>query len=652
MRRNIFLPLIAVLTFLSGSPVYAYNDVTVEGIVYRISSSDADKTVTAVGVEDKNAAEIHIKASVETGGVSLPVTRIGNRAFAGCAAKSVTLPATIVSIGQEAFMDSRLEKIEIPNSVRNIGDRAFANCKLSEIRLPEFTILDIGNSREIAEIGKTICGSYTGYGKIIKGVGIDDYYINGMTLAIATKPTDEGLKFSLTIANGKNASSQDKKFFNALLEALTLPGGEIMMNDPEIKKTTENGATSYVISYRKENYPHAQDFNLSSDGKTAQLFIDDLTISSPHNPENGGTNYSFYLTTGRDGEVEPPVSKSDVTIDGITYRREKSGISVVRIDDTDAVIPATVMHEGESCPVTRIDLTSNNAPYLSTLTLEKNPLLTRINIPAIDELDIQESPTEWCQKNFYYFWDNSEDPYYPEKIFRPSNGISKAATVKFNGKRITDLTLEADAKRIGDASFAGMKQLKSVTILGEPLMGEYPFKGNQMKVEKVDAPNIAYALRQRVFGQFDNADFSLCISGEQLTALVIPDKIGTLQSNTVVNNRIEYLYIPATSDVFLKHEALVLRGLKGAYIDKAEPPMDGFSLRETGDYYAFDLKHPGLWPRLKGFSYFVPTAVYSDYQNNPQNPWHSVTEFHNEQFKLDYDYQVTGFDFASEKLPF
>lgn len=70
----------------------------------------------------------------------VPVTRINDRAFAGC--REITkliLPQTITEIGRSAFIDcSNLKEIELPSTVCSIGACAFQSCtSLQKIAIPQ-----------------------------------------------------------------------------------------------------------------------------------------------------------------------------------------------------------------------------------------------------------------------------------------------------------------------------------------------------------------------------------------------------------------------------------------------------------------------------------------------------------------------------------
>ena len=69
----------------------------------------------------------------------LPVTSIGDGAFAGCLSLTgVTIPDSVTSIGNVAFDNCwSLTNVTIPNSVTNIGDGAFDSCyRLASVTIP------------------------------------------------------------------------------------------------------------------------------------------------------------------------------------------------------------------------------------------------------------------------------------------------------------------------------------------------------------------------------------------------------------------------------------------------------------------------------------------------------------------------------------
>lgn len=79
---------------------------------------------------------------------SLPLTRIGPRAFYQCSSlQGLELPGTLVEIGDQAFADMKaLASVELPAGITSIGAQAFAGCQmLQSIALPE-QLISLGYS--------------------------------------------------------------------------------------------------------------------------------------------------------------------------------------------------------------------------------------------------------------------------------------------------------------------------------------------------------------------------------------------------------------------------------------------------------------------------------------------------------------------------
>ena len=68
------------------------------------------------------------------------ITSIGDFAFYGSTALSVSIPSSVTKIGDNAFYKSSIIGVEIPGSVKTIGTQAFRDCKnLAELKLKEGT---------------------------------------------------------------------------------------------------------------------------------------------------------------------------------------------------------------------------------------------------------------------------------------------------------------------------------------------------------------------------------------------------------------------------------------------------------------------------------------------------------------------------------
>ena len=139
--KKLLLLLVALLPMVAS----AY-DAEVDGIYYDISEDGASVTY-----RDDNynsySGQVIIPPSVDYGGVTYPVTSIGNYAFGDCyELNDVSIPSSVTSIGDYAFSNCySLSSIAIPEGVTTIGEWAFLNCTaLTSISIPN-SVTSIGD---------------------------------------------------------------------------------------------------------------------------------------------------------------------------------------------------------------------------------------------------------------------------------------------------------------------------------------------------------------------------------------------------------------------------------------------------------------------------------------------------------------------------
>ncbi len=95
--------------------------------------ADDGTSITITGYPRNLSGPVSIPASME----GKPVTSIGESAFSGCSAESVTIPSSVTSIGSGAFAYSRLKSMTIPNSVTSIEAYTFQECvSLESVTIP------------------------------------------------------------------------------------------------------------------------------------------------------------------------------------------------------------------------------------------------------------------------------------------------------------------------------------------------------------------------------------------------------------------------------------------------------------------------------------------------------------------------------------
>ena len=98
-----------------------------QGIVYQLGGNSITVTGTSTNF---SGGEITIPATIEKGGISYPVTRVGGNAFASCRQLvSVTFSGNIDGIGYGAFYDcDGLKTVTFSGKVGSIGNYAFGSC--------------------------------------------------------------------------------------------------------------------------------------------------------------------------------------------------------------------------------------------------------------------------------------------------------------------------------------------------------------------------------------------------------------------------------------------------------------------------------------------------------------------------------------------
>ena len=102
-----------------------------DGIIYMVSDDG-----TYAEVVDYVASNKNVIIATEYKGV--PVTKIGNSAFAEKSIMSVYIPNSIIDIGPCAFQYCRsLKSVTIGNRVTSIGNNAFSCCAITELTIPD-----------------------------------------------------------------------------------------------------------------------------------------------------------------------------------------------------------------------------------------------------------------------------------------------------------------------------------------------------------------------------------------------------------------------------------------------------------------------------------------------------------------------------------
>ena len=117
---NIFHKILSVLAKLTANCISASAiKFTVDGVRYSVNDDNTTVTVAGYPSDSKPTGNLTIPKSVTFGGISYPVTSIGDGAFNGCSSlTSVTIGNSVTSIGEGAFRScSGLTSVTIRNSV-------------------------------------------------------------------------------------------------------------------------------------------------------------------------------------------------------------------------------------------------------------------------------------------------------------------------------------------------------------------------------------------------------------------------------------------------------------------------------------------------------------------------------------------------------
>jgi len=88
--------------------------------------------ITIIGANAVLRDELNIPAQIN----GLPVTDIGESAFARHQLTHVTIPNSVINIGRSAFNYNRLSNVIIPDSVKTIGRGAFLTNQLTQVTIP------------------------------------------------------------------------------------------------------------------------------------------------------------------------------------------------------------------------------------------------------------------------------------------------------------------------------------------------------------------------------------------------------------------------------------------------------------------------------------------------------------------------------------
>ena len=161
---------------------------------------------------------------------NLPVTNIGDGAFAGCDSfASIVIPNNVATIGNYAFNGCYLTSIVIPDSVKSIGYEAFSNC-------PDLTSVVIGDGvTSIGDYAFVCCYSLKSvtFGDSVTSIGTGAFANASLTnVTIPSSVTNIGYQAfagstSLTIAAFANPNGWWRASSADATSGTDIPAGDL-----------------------------------------------------------------------------------------------------------------------------------------------------------------------------------------------------------------------------------------------------------------------------------------------------------------------------------------------------------------------------------------------------------------------------------------
>ncbi|MBE5936233.1 MAG: leucine-rich repeat domain-containing protein [Lachnospiraceae bacterium] len=210
----------------------------VGGVVYQVTNplSNGWGNVTYVSPVDKAIKKADIPREVEINGIDYQVTKIADKAFAGCNEMTkVTIGKEVKTIGKYAFENcAKLKDVSMGNGVEDIEKGAFKNCN---------SLKDIEITKNVEEIEDEAFANCINLKKVEIGKSVKKISKKAFYNCTSLKKVEMG-KSVKTI--------EDEAFYNCFkLE-------EIEIKSAVLKKIGENAfagiATDAVITLDKDNF--------------------------------------------------------------------------------------------------------------------------------------------------------------------------------------------------------------------------------------------------------------------------------------------------------------------------------------------------------------------------------------------------------------
>jgi hypothetical protein len=455
-----------------------------------------------------NAKDITIPGRID----NLPVTAVGDEAFAKNQLTSITIPDGVTSIGEEAFFRNRLTSVSIPNSVTAIGDHAFARNRLTSVTIPDgVAAIGEGVFRRNRLTGVSIPYSVTTIG--------DRAFARNRLTSIAIPANADiqassfyGLVYEFYMASGRKAA------------VYTIPRSvagdfEIIVSNDAVEIVRYCGEeTDIVIPEKINNLP------VTVIGGRAFLGNKLLSVTIPGSVTSIG-NCAFYKNrlTG----VTIPDGVASIAEGAFAYNRL-----------TSVTIPDGVTAIGK-CAFSKNRLTSitipNSVTTIGTGAFYWNQL-TSITIPA--DVDIQRSSFYGLVYALYRETNRKAAVYTISRSVAGDFEIivfNNAVEIIYYCGKATDIVIlekidNLPVTAVGYAAFL-KKELMSVTIPDSvTAIGQGAFAFNQLT--NITIPDGVTSIEVEAFAE------------NQLTSVTIPDDVTSIESGAFMNNLLTSVIIP------------------------------------------------------------------------------------------------------------
>ena len=438
------------------------------------------------------------------------VTSIGIATFWGCSGlTSITIPDGVTSISSSVFYDCKgLTSITIPDGVTSIGSDAFNGCKgLTSITIPN-GVTTIGSS---AFSG---CDFITFYLNAVKPLSLSaSYSLWGANNANTTVLVPSNLLdiyksmnyWSEIYSAGRLLTADDKIDYDVNVKARATTSGllsKIKVADLSkvVNLKVSGTINSYDIIVFNQKMPNLRTLDLTD----ANIEACDHEYYTGYKTQDNVVGVKMFYDQDKYYEIRLPETAIFISNNALY---NCSNLRFVSIGDSVTNIDTNAF--GNCANLTSVAIGK------SVANIHRNAFYGSKNIEAVYISDI----SSWCNINFnrerlpgsskrLYLNDvEVKDLVIPDTV----TGISTYAFSNFSN--LKTVTIGKGVKSIGDGAFYGCKGLASVNILDMASWCRINIGSNW-------AGNPLYYTKR------------LCLNGEEIKELVIPNNITNVLSET------------------------------------------------------------------------------------------------------------------------